>query len=109
MRDRENRFVPRRSLTVAFETPPHPTSYGLVANISEGGACVWTDTGVEVGQQLSLSLSVARSAHAISAEGRVVWLGAAGSAPGRRCGVKWCRTGGGPMDPGLLELIGASA
>jgi Tfp pilus assembly protein PilZ len=110
MRDeREStRFVPRRSVTVTFENRQNPTAYGVVANLSEGGACVWTDARVEVGQRLRLALSFAREPVAVPTEGRVVWTAPVLSTPGRRCGLAWELAPGQDADR-LLEMIGASA
>ena len=102
------RFVPRRSVTVAFESRQNPTAYGVVANLSKGGACVWTDARVEVGQHLRLALSFAREPVPVPTEGRVVWTGPSNSTPGRRCGLEW-ETGPGPDSEHLQEMIAASA
>ena len=84
-----SRFVPRGSVTVALETRIHPTAYGVVANLSRGGACVWTDAGVEVGQELSLSLSFAYDTLPVPTEGLVVWTAPLNGHAGRCCGVQW--------------------
>src|SRR5262245_36076304 len=103
-----NRFVPRRSVTVAFESRQNPTAYGVVANLSMGGACIWTDAKVEVGQHLRLSLSFAREPIPVPTQGRVVWTGPITSTPGRRCGLEW-ETPDGPARERLQEMIAASA
>jgi hypothetical protein len=110
MPERESlRFVPRRSVTVTFEGPAK-TRYGLISNIGEGGACVWTDAALEVGQRLALSLSLARGLLPVPAEGRVIWIGPEGTAgPGRRYGLQWARIEGQPLDARLRELIAACA
>jgi hypothetical protein len=109
MPERESlRFVPRRSVTVTFEGPA-PTRYGLISNISEGGACVWTDAALEVGQRLALSLSFARGLLPVPAEGRVIWTGPESSDPGRRYGLQWARIDGQPLEARLRELIAACA
>jgi Tfp pilus assembly protein PilZ len=102
------RFVPRRSVTVAFENPQSPTAYGVVANLSHGGACVWTDARVDVGQLLRLSLSFAREAPPVPTQGRVVWTGPIGNTPGHRCGLAW-EDEGGPDRERLRRMIAASA
>jgi Tfp pilus assembly protein PilZ len=109
MRERASaRFVPRRSITVAFEDRQNPTAYGVVANLSDGGACVWTDARFEVGQHLQLSLSLAREPLPVPAEGRVVWAGPVTNTPGRRCGLAWEGMAGGEGER-LRQLIVASA
>jgi Tfp pilus assembly protein PilZ len=95
MRERASaRFVPRRSITVAFEGRENPIAYGVVANVSEGGACVWTDARLDVGQELALSLSFAREPRAVPAECRVVWTAPLTGSTGRRCGLEWETHGG---------------
>jgi Tfp pilus assembly protein PilZ len=109
MRERANaRFVPSRSVTVAFEGPDNPTAYGVVANLSQGGACVWTDARLEIGQELALTLSFAREARSVPAAGRVVWTAPLTGSTGRRCGLAWGRSPG-PDDDLLRVLIAASA
>jgi Tfp pilus assembly protein PilZ len=109
MLDRDShRFVPSRSVTVAFESRQNPTAYGVVANLSQGGACVWTDAKVEAGQHLRLSLTFAREPIPVPIEGRVVWTGPITNTPGRRCGLEW-EGPGGPDRDRLQEMIVASA
>ena len=108
MRERTStRFVPRRSVTVAFEGRDNPTAYGVVANISDGGACVWTDARLEVGQELALSLSFAREPWPVPAGGRVVWTAPLTGSSGRRCGVQWEM--GGVEGQLLRQMIAASS
>ncbi len=109
MLERANaRFVPRRSVTIAFENRENPTAYGVVANLSESGACVWTDARIDVGQHLLLQLSFAREPLPVPAEGRVVWTGPITNTPGRRCGLKW-EAAPGPDGDRLRQMIVASA
>jgi len=111
MRERESaRFVPRRSVTVAFNGHQNPTAYGVVANLSQGGACVWTDALLDVGQNLTLSLSFAREPLPVPVAGQVVWAAPPSSSgsPGRRCGLRWDHLAG-PEDARLMEMIAASA
>jgi len=90
MRERAKaRFVPRRAVTVAFEGQGDARSYGVVANISEGGACVWSDAPLKQGQRITLAVSFARASRPVPAEARIVWTGP-GSRPGaNRYGVEW--------------------
>lgn len=67
------RAVPRRPMSVAFEAAGEPLAYGAVANISEGGACVWTAAHFDVGQELSLQLSAARQTQPLESPAVVVW------------------------------------
>jgi len=90
MRERAKaRFTPSRSVTVAFEGQGSSRSYGVVANLSEGGACVWSDAPLKAGQRIRLAVSFARASRPVPAEARVVWTGP-GSKPGaNRYGVEW--------------------
>ncbi len=67
------RAVPRMPMTVAFEEAGEPLAYGAVANISEGGACVWTAANFDVGQSISLSLSAAQRPQPLDGLAMVVW------------------------------------
>ncbi len=67
------RAIPRMPMTVAFEHAGEPLAYGAVANISEGGACVWTAANFDVGQSIRLLLSAARQPQPIEAPAMVVW------------------------------------
>jgi hypothetical protein len=90
MRQREAvRIVPTMPITVAFQDGGLPFAYGVVANISEGGACVWTDALLDPGASLSLRLSFPRGSQPMDAEGVVVWGGPRGAASGRRYGLQW--------------------
>ncbi len=90
MRERANaRFVPSRPVTVVFEGRDNTRAYGVVANLSEGGVCVWSDAHLKAGQDVSLAVSFARASRPVHAEGRVVWTGP-GSKPGAsRYGVQF--------------------
>ena len=81
------RIVPRSPITVAIEEDGVPKAYGAVANISEGGACIWTDAGLDSGAAVELRLSFPRGSQPLLAEGVVVW-----GDPGRgtrRFGLRW--------------------
>jgi hypothetical protein len=78
-------------MTVAFEEAGVPLAYGAVANISEGGACVWTAAHFDVGQGLSLQLSAARQTQPLESPAVVVW-GAESpdeDPPNHRYGLQW--------------------
>jgi len=85
------RAVPRSPMTVAFEEGGQPIAYGAIANLSEGGACVWTAAHFDVGQQLSLRLSGAREPQPLEAPALVVWEAEepADSERARRYGLQW--------------------
>jgi hypothetical protein len=69
------RVIPRSPVTVAIHAQGAPLAYGVVANISVAGACIWTDAdaGLEPGRTLTLRLSFPRSSQPVDAEGVVVW------------------------------------
>jgi Tfp pilus assembly protein PilZ len=106
-RRRATRVVPSEPVTVALENGEGPVAYGVVANISETGACVRTDIGFAPGEELLLRLDFARQKHAVTASGRVVWQrGKSGeSEGGLGHGLRW--TYDGPHRVGLRLLIRA--
>jgi hypothetical protein len=81
------RVVPKKLITVAIEDDGVPRAYGVVANISEAGACVWTDAGLDPGGAVSLRLSFPGGPQPLDAEGIVAWANAGEGA--RRYGLRW--------------------
>ena len=74
MRERSStRIVPKNPVTLAVEERGQPIAYGVVANISERGACVLTDGSFEVGDTLTFSLSFPREQSPLQTPVRVVW------------------------------------
>ncbi len=67
------RVVPPETVTVTMENGKGPVAYGIVANISETGACVRTDLPFAPGEELLLGLNFALEAQPLSATGRVIW------------------------------------
>ncbi len=67
------RVTPRNAITVVIENQGFPFAYGVVANISEGGACVWTNGRFEVGERFVLRLSFAREPDPFETAGVIVW------------------------------------
>ena len=106
MHERAVRVVPRQAITVAIEGPRRARSYGLVANISEGGACVLTDASLPLGEDLTLAMSFFREAQVVPVAGRVVWSSDTRSAGAVRYGFKWVP---GPRDDRLSDLIRQAA
>jgi len=51
------RLVPRQSATVAVYRGEQQVGYGILANVSEAGACIVTDSLVAPGTDLRLKLS----------------------------------------------------
>jgi Tfp pilus assembly protein PilZ len=101
------RFVPRRPVTALLEDQDLvPVALAQVADISEGGVCLWTDAEVRAGDLLILQLSFPQELRPFQAAGRVVWTRGADAARGQ-CGVAWAATTG-PQHARLSILIRAS-
>ena len=69
-----------------------PLGYGVIPNVSEAGACVWTDSHLAPGERLVLRVSFAHPAEVHAVAARVVWTseGADSSgAPIWRYGLLW--------------------
>lgn len=94
MRDRNSeRFSPRNAVTAAIEEMEHPRSFGVVANISEGGACIRTDGLFPVGENVTVRLSFRGEEQPISVEGCVIWTGE-DAGPSYRIGLQWVQPAG---------------
>jgi hypothetical protein len=96
------RANPRSPVTVALEQGGEPFAYGAVANISEGGASVWTSIEFCAGRELTVRLSGARLSQPLEVPAVVVWGGedqTRGTARIHRYGLRWveptsaCRSG----------------
>jgi Tfp pilus assembly protein PilZ len=91
---------------VVIETQDaQPVTFGGVVDISEAGACVWTDeSGFAVGSRLILLLS-SDQCRSLQAAGRVVWTGPDRVHEGAyRYGLQWAATSG-PQHARLKALI----
>jgi Tfp pilus assembly protein PilZ len=103
------RVTPRAAITVVIEDEGFSKAYGVVANISEAGACVWTNGRFSVGDSLVVRLSFVREPQPFQTSGQVVW---GDPIPEReaatRYGLKW---GPAPLPEHerLRSLISASA
>jgi hypothetical protein len=87
------RIVPPSPITVAIDDENGlPLGYGVIANVSEAGACIWTDGSLEPGARLVIRISFARPSEVYEVSARVVW-GDEGEdrtgAPMLRYGVQW--------------------
>ena len=102
------RVVPRRAITVAVDDHGLTRAYGVVANISETGACLLTNGTFHVGESLSLQLSFAREPVPLETVGRVVWSGATQDRGVLRYGLQFGDTVS-PLREHLRSLIAASA
>jgi len=83
------RVVPKSAITVVIDNQGLPVAYGVVANISEQGACVWTNGRFQVGETVSLRLSFARELQPYEASGRVVWGDKTPGEDALRYGLAW--------------------
>ncbi len=88
------RIVPPSPISVAVEKKGGPlVAYGLIADISGNGACVWTEGHLEVGSTLRFRISFADPPEIHELVGAVVWDRAAlperGAKNNARCGVMW--------------------
>ena len=105
MRERARRVVPQKAITVAIEAPRRDRSYGVVANISQGGACVLTDASLPLGASLELELSFFRELQVVPAAGRIVWTSGNRDSGALRYGLQWA----GGEDERLRSLIEQAA
>ena len=106
MQERAVRVVPQLAITVTIASPPGARSYGVVANISEGGACLLTDAVLPLGETLSLELAFFREPEIVPAVGRVVWSSGDRNVGAVRSGLQWSPGSG---NHGLLDLIRRAA
>jgi len=86
------RIVPARPITVAIaEDDGRPIVYGVLANVSDGGACLWTSGFLRVGMHLHLRISFAHPAEMHEATGQVVWgqMCRATAGETRKYGLEW--------------------
>ncbi len=69
------RIVPPTPITVAIDDQETGASlcYGVIANVSEDGACVWTNAQLETGSHLLLRVSFAAPPEVHEVTGRVIW------------------------------------
>ena len=108
------RVVPRRAITVAVADDGFAygtgltRAYGVVANISETGACLLTNGVFGVGERLSLQLSFAREPVPFETTGRVVWTGATQDRGVLRYGLQFGDAAS-PTREQLRSLIASSA
>jgi Tfp pilus assembly protein PilZ len=109
MRDRSAiRVKPRSAVTAAIENQGYPMAYAVVANISEMGACLWTNGAFAVGESLVIRLSFPNEGQPIQAAGRVVWEDPQRDERGAlRLGLRWSHTLG-PAHTRLKQLIDSS-
>jgi hypothetical protein len=85
--------VPPSPITVAVEDDAgNPVAYGVIADISGTGACLWTDAALAIGVTLVFRISFADPPAVHELVGEVVWREAAPDPDGhagRRHGIEW--------------------
>lgn len=99
-RRRAARIVPREPVTAAVEGASGPVASGMVADVSEDGACVRTDGEFGVGDAVLVRLGFDREPQPVPATGRVVWKRPNGA--GLRYGLQWNHVGPQRARLGLL-------
>jgi hypothetical protein len=87
------RIVPPSPITVAIDDENSlPLGYGVIANVSESGACVWTDGRLDPAARLSLRVSFAQPAEVHEVAAIVVWGDEGEDQTGQRLhryGLRW--------------------
>ena len=68
------RIVPPNPITVAIDDENGlPLGYGVIANVSDAGGCIWTDGRLEPGARLGLRVSFAHPPEVHEVAALVVW------------------------------------
>ena len=86
------RVVPPTPITVAVDdaTTGHCVCYGVIADVSETGACLWTNGVLAAGSRMLFRVAPCEPHERPAIAGRVVWGSQDAAAPGlRRFGVEW--------------------
>ena len=84
------RFKPIKAITVAVESDDGlPAGFGIVADISECGACVITDASNYVGPNVRLSLGFPNHQTPFSTPGKLCWIRKDAEGNGIRYGVRF--------------------
>ena len=87
------RIVPPSPITVAIDDENGlPLGYGVIANVSDAGGCIWTDSRLEPGARLGLRVSFPRPAEVHEAAALVVWRDEGEDRAGsltHRYGLQW--------------------
>jgi hypothetical protein len=90
------RVSPRSAVTAAIEEVDRPLAFGIVANISDTGACICTDGMFPVGDSVVVQLSFRGEAQPMSVQGCIVWCGHDADHT-FRYGVQWIQVAGGRL------------
>ena len=68
------RIVPPNPITVAIDDENAlPLGYGVIANVSDAGGCIWTDSVLDPGARLGLRVSFLHPSEVHEAAALVVW------------------------------------
>lgn len=67
------RLEPTQSATAAVYLGERQFAYGILANVSESGACIVTDNQLEPGADVQLKLSFYEQPKLIETQARVIW------------------------------------
>jgi len=80
------RLAPQQAVTVAVYELNQPVAYGVVSNVSEGGACMVTDQHFAFGKSVDLKISFYRRTELFEAAAQIVWVKALAAPAGEaRC------------------------
>jgi hypothetical protein len=106
-RRRAERFVPRETVRVDLEFEQGVVARGVIADISECGACVTTEAMATLhGKTVLMQLTFTGEPQAVLATSRIVWTSDGGRLP-VRYGLEWTHVG--PQRARLQRLIGRLA
>ncbi len=87
------RIVPPSPITVAIDDENGlPLGYGVIANVSDAGGCVWTDGVLDPGARLGLRVSFSQPSEVHEAAALVVWGAEGEDRAGcrmHRYGLRW--------------------
>jgi hypothetical protein len=87
------RIVPPNPITVAIDDENGlPLAYAVIANVSDAGGCIWTDSRLEPGARLGLRVSFPHPPEVHEAAALVVWGDEGEDRAGsrmRRYGLRW--------------------
>jgi len=93
MERRDDRVRPRTPVTAAIEEFERAFAFGVVANISDGGACICTDRVFPIGETLTVQLSFAGQEKLVPLECYVIWCGSDAENT-YRYGLQWVHPAG---------------
>lgn len=88
-----SRIVPPSPITVAIDDENGlPLGYGVIANVSDAGGCVWTDGVLDPGARLAVRVSFSHPSEVHEAAALVVWGAEGEDREGcrvHRYGLRW--------------------